>query len=139
MKKLLAIFTIIAMTGCVSTDLEKVVKIPTTTTVSTPEEISTPLPKICKDAEANRVAASDAYNGKGFSTSGKVVLISDGFKPRYRILIEAGDITIHAGTNDKAAVSSLAVESDTEVYGVITDVTVDYSGCSITLANAVFS
>jgi hypothetical protein len=48
-------------------------------------------------------------------------------------------IGIHAGTENKANVESLSTGKTVKAFGIVTDVTNDYSGCSISLKDATFS
>ena len=103
-----------------------------------PSDIMDSLPQICQAAKDNRVSANDFYNNKGLSVSGNVMSINEGYKPRYRVYLKAGNIHVHAGTENQVNVKQLTVGRKATVDGTITDVSYDYQGCSIALKDASF-
>ncbi|ECZ2944976.1 hypothetical protein F7T25_15960 [Salmonella enterica] len=102
------------------------------------EMVSASLPQICREADKNPVRATDLYAKKGLSTTGKVQVVSEGFNPRYRVLLRSGNVSIHAGTDNQLAIKSVSTGKTTRVSGVITDVSYDHTGCSISLGDAKF-
>lgn len=76
----------------------------------------------CHAAKDNQVRANDFYANKSMVATGEVRLISDGYKPRYRVLLKSDQIAIHAGTDNQFAVKQLNVGKQTNVTGTITDV-----------------
>ena len=103
-----------------------------------PALIRDTLPQICHAAKDNQVRANDFYANKSMVATGEVRLISDGYKPRYRVLLKSDQIAIHAGTDNQFAVKQLNVGKQTNVTGTITDVSFGYQGCSIMLKDASF-
>lgn len=100
--------------------------------------ISESLSKICSQAEANPIRASDLYSNKTLMVSGEIQLITERYQPRYNIYLKAGSVSIHAGSEDKAGVAQLSVGQRTTVTGVIKEIDHDFNGCSITLREAKF-
>lgn len=105
---------------------------------TTQAPISDSLSKICNQAEANPIRASDLYSNKTLMVSGEVQLITERYQPRYNVYLKAGSVSIHAGSEDKAGVAQLTVGKRTTVTGVIKDIDYDFNGCSITLREAKF-
>ena len=64
--------------------------------------------------------------------------VNEGFQPHYRVFLKAGQVSIHAGTENKASVTALTVGKTARVSGVITDVSNDFNGCAISLTDATF-
>ncbi|HGY1948831.1 TPA: hypothetical protein ACNVO8_004306 [Escherichia coli] len=126
---------LLALTGCAGLNIP----FPTLPQQQTPlEMVSASLPQICRDADKNPVRATDLYAKKGLSATGKVQVISEGFKPRYRVLLRSGNVSIHAGTDSELAIKTVSTGQTTRVTGVITDVAYDHNGCSISLTDARF-
>lgn len=105
---------------------------------TTQAPISDSLSKICNQAEANPIRASDLYSNKTLMVSGEIQLITERYQPRYNIYLKAGSVSIHAGSEDKAGVAQLSVGQRTTVTGVIKEIDHDFNGCSITLREAKF-
>jgi outer membrane murein-binding lipoprotein Lpp len=128
------IMPILALGGCaaldqVATDVQK---------ATAPVALTESLPQICQAAKNNREQANSAYVGKGLVATGEVRSVQESFQPHYRVLLRSGQVAIHAGTENKASVTSLVVGKSARVSGVVTDVSYDYSGCSISLKDATF-
>jgi len=118
--------TILVLTGCIA--LEPISPIMVTET----------LPQICQAAKSNQVRANSTYVGMGLTIVGEVRTINEGFKPRYRVLLKAGQVSIHAGTDNESSVTALTIGNTARASGVITDVSNDYNGCSISLKDSTF-
>jgi hypothetical protein len=141
--KLILMLGIASLTGCATLD-----QMPKTTSSAQAERptmasavqevVSESLPQICQAAKENKARANDYYSKKRYSTSGEVRTINEGFQPKYRVYIRSGKVSIHAGTDSLAATKQLSVGKSTTVSGVITDVSYDYQGCSVTLRDATF-
>ncbi len=89
-------------------------------------------------AQNNQVQANSTYVGKGLAMTGEVRSVNEGFQPHYRVLLKAGQVSIHAGTDNKANVTALTVGKTARASGVITDVSYDFNGCAISLKDATF-
>ena len=126
-----SVFVLATLSGCATLNQ--------TTKVPTPTEINTPLPDICQEAKNNSVKANSLYTNKGLSINAEVRTVNEGFQPRYRVFLLAGNIAVHAGTENKSNVESLSKGKTVTASGVVTEVSHDYRGCSITLKNATFS
>ncbi|EDC6278213.1 hypothetical protein GAW19_21955 [Salmonella enterica subsp. enterica serovar Enteritidis] len=125
---------LVALTGCaaldqIAQDMQE---------VTAPVMITEALPRICQVAKDNKVRANELYVNKGLSASGEVRSVTEGFQPRYRVFMKAGDVAIHAGTEKSQQVTHLRTGKVARVSGVVTDVTYDYQGCSIALKDATF-
>lgn len=127
---------LLSLAGCAG--LEQATKDVQKVATPTPATIEESLPQICRAAKDNSVRANETYVNKRLSTSGEILSISEGYSPRYRVLMKAGDINIHAGTETQNGVKQLSAGTTTEVLGTITAVTVDFYGCSIALEDATF-
>jgi hypothetical protein len=127
---------ILALSGCVT--LDKAVRDIQTATIPAPATVNEPLPQICQAAKDNRIRANDFYSGKAITISGEVVSITEGFQPHYRVLMKAGKINVHAGTENQFSVKQLTVGRPAYVTGTITDVTYDFYGCSVALKDSRF-
>lgn len=125
---ILAAFSIV---GCVAIDQS----VPKATVISTVSETAL---QICRAASENNVRANSLYANKMFSTTGEVRTVNEGFQPRYRVYLRSGNVAIHAGTENKIGVSQLTVGKTVRASGIITAVSNDYSGCSISLKDATF-
>lgn len=132
--KVLAASSFIALTGCVT--LEQIAQDMQEATA--PVMITEALPRICQVAKDNKVRANELYVNKGLSASGEVRSVTEGFQPRYRVFMKAGDVSIHVGTEKSQQVTHLRTGKVARVSGVVTDVTYDYQGCSIALKDATF-
>ncbi len=100
--------------------------------------ISDSLSKICSQAEANPIRANDLYTNKTIKVNGEVQLITERYQPRYNVLLKAGTVSVHAGSEDKSGVALLSVGQRTTVTGVIKDIDYDFNGCSISLKESKF-
>lgn len=125
---------ILTLAGCaaldqVTKDIQK---------FTAPVMVSETLPQICQAAKNNQVQANSIYIGKGLAMTGEVRSVDEGFQPRYRVLLKSGQVSIHASTNNKASVTSLTVGQPARASGVITDVSHDFNGCSISLKDTTF-
>lgn len=125
---------ILALAGCaaldqVAKDIQK---------ATAPVMVTETLPQICQAAKKNQVQANSIYVGKGLATTGEVRSVNEGFQPHYRVFLKAGQVSIHAGTENKASVTALTVGKTARVSGVITDVSNDFNGCAISLTDATF-
>jgi hypothetical protein len=136
-------FSLLALSGCAA--LDQAVKDVKKTTA--PVVITESLPQICQAAKDNPVRANAFYGNKSLTTSGKAGVISEGFQPRYRVLIinkgvagrlDPDRIDVHAGTDNPLNIKHLSTGQTVRVSGVITDVSRDFNGCSITLKDATF-
>ena len=87
-------------------------------------------------AQNNQVQANSTYVGKGLAMTGEVRSVNEGFQPHYRVLLKAGQVSMHAGTDNKANVTALTVGKTARASGVITDVSYDFNGCAISLKDA---
>jgi len=125
---------ILALAGCVT--LDQVAK--DTQKATAPVMVTDSLSQICQAAENNQVRANQTYVGKSLSITGEVRLVSEGFQPRYRVLLKSGKVSIHAGSNNKASVTALTIGKTARASGVITDVSDDFNGCSISLKDTTF-
>ncbi|MEX3547681.1 MAG: hypothetical protein VB125_00325 [Burkholderia sp.] len=125
---------LLALSGCVALD-QTVKSIPQ---AAAPVAITESLPQICQAAKNNQVRANDLYANKGLSISGEVRSVKEGFKPRYRVFMRVGQISVHAGTENQLNVTQLSVGKTAQVSGVVTDVAYDYNGCAISLKDATF-
>jgi predicted small secreted protein len=137
MKKLLLILMVgasLALSACVT--LDQAVK--DVQTAVRPALIRETLPQICQAAKENRVRANEFYANKAMAATGEVKLISDGYKPRYRVMLQSDKINVHAGTDNQFAVKQLNVGKVASVTGTITDVSFDFQGCSIILKDSTF-
>ncbi|SDY50869.1 hypothetical protein [Nitrosomonas halophila] len=114
---------ILALTGCVALD---------------PVMVTETLPQICQAAKNNQVQANSTYVGMSLTMTGEVRSVNEGFQPRYRVLLKAGKVSIHAGTDNKASVTALTVGKTARASGIITDVSNDFNGCAISLKDATF-
>ncbi len=133
--KALAIVTVVTLTGCATLDqINKDVRNATAARTVTAEPAKDGLPKICQAAKENRVRANDYYVKKSLSVTGEVRSVNEGFKPRYRIYLLSGDISIHAETESPTAAKQVTVGKNTKIFGTITDVAYDFQGCSISIA-----
>lgn len=130
--------TAVALAGCIP--MEQTIKDTPTIATPAPATIKESLPQICRDAKENAVRANDMYINKGLSASGEIKSIKDGYSTdaRYWVFIYAGDVKIHAGTNNENSVKRLSTGTTTQVVGTITSVTYDFYGCSIALHDATF-
>ncbi len=125
---------IVVLTGCAALDqIAQDIQ-----TATAPVMVSETLPQICQAAKNNQVQANSIYIGKGLAMTGEVRSVNEGFQPRYRVLLKSGQVSIHAGTNNKASVTTLTVGKQARASGVITDVSHDFNGCSISLENTTF-
>lgn len=124
----------LALSGCVALD-QAVKSLPQATA---PVMITESLPQICQAAKSNQVRANVVYANKGLAVSGEVRSVKEGFQPRYRVFMRSGQISIHAGTENQLNVSQLSAGKTARVSGVVTDVSYDYKGCSISLKDATF-
>lgn len=95
-------------------------------------------PQICQAAKNNKIQANNLYVGKRLSVTGEVQSINEGFKPRYRVLLSTGKVWVHAGTENMANVTALAVGKTYRASGVITDVSYGFDGCAIALKDSIF-
>lgn len=125
---------ILALAGCaaldqVAKDIQK---------ATAPVMVTESLPQICQAAKNNQVQANSTYVGKGLAMTGEVRSVNEGFQPRYRVLLKSGQVSIHAGTDNKASVTALTVGKTARASGVITDVSNDFNGCAISLKDATF-
>ena len=120
-----------SIVGCVAIDqtVPKAAVIPT---------VSETASQICRAASENNVRANSLYANKIFSATGEVRSVNEGFQPRYRVYLRSGNVAIHAGTENKIGASQLTVGKTTRASGIITAVSNDYSGCSISLKDATF-
>jgi outer membrane murein-binding lipoprotein Lpp len=141
--KLLFSLSIISLTGCAT--LEQMPKATSSVQAERPiisqaaeEVVKESLPQICQAAKENKVRANEYYAKKRYSTSGEVRTINEGFQPKYRVYIRSGKVSIHAGTDNLNATRQLSVGKSTTVSGVITDVSYDYQGCSVSLKESTF-
>jgi hypothetical protein len=96
---------ILALAGCaaldqVAKDIQK---------ATAPVMVTDTLPQICQAAKNNQVQANSTYVGKGLAMTGEVRSVNEGFQPHYRVLLKAGQVSIHAGTDNKANVTALTV------------------------------
>ncbi len=126
--------SLLALSGCVALD-QTIKSIPS---VAAPVTITESLSQICQAAESNQVRANTLYVDKRFSVSGEVRSVKEGFQPRYRVFMKAGQVSVHAGTENKANVTALSVGKSARASGVITDVSHDFNGCSISLKDTNF-
>jgi len=134
-KKVLSVsMSLLVLSGCVALD-QSVKGIQNATK---PTMITDSLPQICQEAKSNKVRANEIYRDKGLAISGVVRSVNEGFQPRYRVYMKADQIGIHAGTDNQANVTGLSAGATARVSGVITDVSYDFNGCSISLKNATF-
>ena len=134
-KCLVVALPLLALTGCAGFNFP----LPTLPEQQAPlEMVSASLPQICREADKNPVRATDLYAKKGLAATGKVQVVSEGFKPRYRVLLRSGNVSIHAGTDSQLAIKTVSTGQTTRVTGVITDVAYDHNGCSISLTDAKF-
>jgi hypothetical protein len=124
----------LALSGCVALD-QAVKSLPQ---AAAPVMITESLPQICQAAKSNQVRANGTYANKSLAVSGEVRSVKEGFQPRYRVFMRSGQISIHAGTENQLNVSQLSVGKTARVSGVVTDVSYDYNGCSISLKDATF-
>jgi len=124
-----------SLVGCVALD-QVAQGIPPT---DTPVMLTESLPQICQAAENNQVQANSTYIGKGLRVTGEVQSVQESFQPHYRVLLHSDEVNIHAGTENKANVTSLVVGTTARVSGIVSNVSYDYSGCSISLKDATFS
>lgn len=120
--KTLLIAGVLVLAGCVTDQAVKDIQ---------PVVIKDTLPQICQAAKDNRVRANDYYADKGISIVGEVMSINE-----YRVFMKAGEINIHAGTENQFA-KQLTVGRLANVVGTITDVSYD-QGCSVALKDARF-
>lgn len=125
---------LLALAGCAS--LDQAVK--NVQQATAPVKITESLPQICQAAKNNQIRANDLYANKGLAASGEVRSVKEGFKPRYRVFMRSGKISIHAGTENQLNVTQLSIGKTARVSGVVTDVSYDFNGCSISLKNATF-
>jgi hypothetical protein len=133
-KRLALTLPILALAGCaaleqVAQDIQK---------ATAPVMVTDTLPQICQAAKSNKVRANNAYVGKSLAMTGEVRSVNEGFKPRYRVLLNAGQVWVHAGTENTASVSALTVGKSARASGVITDVSYGFDGCAISLKDATF-
>lgn len=127
----LMILAAFSIGGCVVTDPI----VPKATVIPTLSETTL---QICKAASENNVRANSLYTNKMFSVSGEVRSVNEGFQPRYRVYLRSGNVGIHAGTENKIRASQLTVGKTARASGIITSVSTDYTGCSISLKDATF-
>ncbi|EDP8962602.1 hypothetical protein AAC40_005340, partial [Salmonella enterica subsp. enterica] len=78
----IAALPLLALSGCALLNIP----MPTPPGSTPPEMLTVPVAQICRDADKNPVRATELYGKKGLSATGKVQVISEGFKPRYRVL-----------------------------------------------------
>lgn len=125
---------ILALAGCTALDefTKDIQK------ATAPVMVTDTLPQICQAAKNNQVQANSIYVGKSLAMTGEVQSVNEGFQPRYRVLLKSGQVSIHAGTNNKASVTTLSVGKPARASGVITDVSHDFNGCSISLKDTNF-
>lgn len=136
---------LLTLSGCTALDqaVIKDVKQPPAPTV-----ITESLSQICQAAKGNPVRANAIYGNKSLTTSGKIKGISEGFQPRYRVLIinkaargttaDPDMISIHAKTENPLHIKQLSNGQTSRVSGVVDDVSHDFNGCSISLKDATF-
>lgn len=130
-KKCLAlVIPLLALAGCAA--LDQVAK--DVQKATAPES----LPQICQAAKDNQVRANGLYANKGLAVSGEVRSVTEGFQPRYRVFLRSGQVSVHAGTDNKLNVTQLSTGKTARVSGVVSDVSYDYNGCSISLKDATF-
>ncbi|MDF7677049.1 hypothetical protein PT286_09920 [Neisseriaceae bacterium ESL0693] len=103
-----------------------------------PVMVTDTLPQICQASKNNQIQANSTYVGKSLAITGKVQSVNEGFQPHYRVLLKAGQVLIHAGTDNKANVTALTVGKTARASGVIMDVSYDFNGCAISLKDATF-
>lgn len=127
----LTVLAAFSMVGCVAIDQS----VPKATVISTVSETAS---QICRTASENNVRANSLYANKMFSATGEVRSINEGFQPRYRVFLRSGNVAIHAGTDNRTGASQLTVGKTARASGIITSVSNDYSGCSISLKDATF-
>ncbi|EDB8709779.1 hypothetical protein BCQ47_21510 [Salmonella enterica subsp. enterica serovar Schwarzengrund] len=125
---------VLALAGCaaldqVAKDIQK---------ATAPVMVTETIPQICQAAKNNQIQANSNYVGKGLAITGQVRSVNEGIQPRYRVLLKAGQVSIHAGTENKANVTALSVGKSARASGVITDVSHDFNGCSISLKDTNF-
>ncbi|HHM8745935.1 TPA: hypothetical protein ACRNRG_004923 [Pseudomonas aeruginosa] len=130
----IAALPLFALSGCALLNIP----MPTPPGSTSPEMLTVPVAQICRDADKNPARATELYGKKGLSATGKVQVISEGFKPRYRVLLRAGSASVHAGTDDQLAIKALSTGQTTRVTGIVKDVAYDHNGCSVSLDDAKF-
>lgn len=105
---------------------------------SQPIPVSETLAQICKASSDNKVRTNNTYANKTLSATAEVRSVTERMNPRYWILLRSGTVAIHAGTDNMASATKLTKGSSVRVSGVITDISTDYNGCSISLKDAMF-
>lgn len=100
-------------------------------------EINNTTSEICSSIKANPVAAINSFKGKTLSQNGVVKSIREESTPKYRVVVQAGNLNIHATTNDLSEISKLSANQKVKVHGEVVAVS-KAIGCSITLMNARF-
>ena len=134
-KKCLAlVIPLLALAGCAA--LDQVAK--DVQKATAPVMLTESLPQICQAAKDNQVRANGLYANKGLAVSGEVRSVTEGFQPRYRVFLRSGQVSVHAGTDNKLNVTQLSTGKTARVSGVVSDVSYDYNGCSILLKDATF-
>jgi hypothetical protein len=102
-----------------------------------PVMLTETLPQICQAAKDNQVRANGLYANKGLAGVVKCA--------RHRRLpaslprvLRSDQVSVHAGTDNKLNVTQLSTGKTARVSGVVSDVSYDYNGCSISLKDATF-
>lgn len=105
-----------------------------------PVVVTDSLAQICQNARDNQVRAKDMYEKKQLTVDGRIRGISEEERVfnRYDVLIHSGKVLVHAGTNHFDHVKSLNVGRNIKATGIVTGVTHDAQGCSISLKDATF-
>ena len=128
------VIPLLALAGCAA--LDQVAK--DVQKATAPVMLTESLPQICQAAKDNQVRANSLYANKGLAVSGEVRSVTEGFQPRYRVFLRSGQVSVHAGTDNKLNVTQLSTGKTARVSGVVSDVSYDYNGCSISLKDATF-
>lgn len=105
-----------------------------------PVVITDSLAQICQNARDNQVRAKDMYEKKQLTVDGRIRGISEEERvfARYDVLIQAAKVNVHAGTSHFDHVKSLNVGRSVKATGIVTGVTNDAKGCSISLKDTTF-
>jgi hypothetical protein len=126
--------SLVVLSGCAAIDqsIQGIQK------AASPIAVTDSLPQICQEAKSNPVRANQLYRDRGLTINGEVRSVKEGFQPRYRVYMLAGQVAIHAGTENQANINALSVGANARVTGVISNVSYDFNGCAIALKDATF-